>query len=143
MNEEQIRQFREQMEVRIVALLLGEASAFETAEIEKAIRRDPELAAFHAQMRRTIELTREGSKEFQAANQPAAAQPKLSAERREALLAHFKKTKVMANPSDARPRRWEGWMIPVGLAAGIAALITLISLSFPPLKSFRKAAVSS
>ena len=57
MNEEEMKQLREQMEVRIVALLLGEASAFETAEIEQAMQRDADLAAFHAEMRRTIDLT--------------------------------------------------------------------------------------
>src|SRR5258708_37585436 len=98
MNEQEIRELRERMEVRIVAVLLGEASAFETAEIEQAMQRDPDLAAFHAEMRRTIELTREASKQFQTASAPAAAQPKLSAARREALLAHFKQGKVVEVP---------------------------------------------
>src|SRR5437667_6212257 len=56
MNEEEMKELREQMEVRIVALLLGEASAFETAELEEAMRKSPELAAFHVQMRRTVDL---------------------------------------------------------------------------------------
>src|ERR1043165_2263211 len=98
MNEEEMRQLREQMEVRIVALLLGEASAFETAELEQAMQRDPELAAFHAQMRGTIDLTRHASKQVPAPSQPATEQPRLSPERREALLARFKEGKVVKAP---------------------------------------------
>jgi len=129
MNEEEMKQLREQMEVRIVALLLGEASAFETAEIEQAIQRDPELAAFHTEMRRTIELTREASKQFQTASAPAAAQPKLSAERREALLAHFKQGKVVEVPIKrlAPPRR-RHWLVPASLAAGIALFLSALAM---------------
>src|SRR5437867_7943151 len=71
MNEEEMKELREQMEVRMVALLLGEASAFETAELEEAMRKRLELAAFHAQMRRTIELSREATRQFQPSNQRA------------------------------------------------------------------------
>src|SRR5438477_1569459 len=123
MNE----QNKEQMEIRIVALLLGEASAFETAEIEEAIQKNAELAAFHAQMRRTIELTREASKQFQATAQPPAEQPKLSAERREALLAKFKEAKVVVAPiaDRAHGRRW--WLVPASLAAAIIVLLSFIT----------------
>jgi len=129
MNEEEMKQLREQMEVRIVALLLGEASAFETAEIEQALQRDPELAAFHTEMRRTIELTREASKQFQTASAPAAAQPKLSAERREALLAHFKQGKVVEVPIKrlAPPRR-RHWLVPASLAAGIVLFLSALAM---------------
>src|ERR1043165_7371980 len=127
MNEEEMRQLREQMEVRIVALLLGEASAFETAEIEQAMQKDSELAAFHAQMRRTIDLTREASKQLSAPTQPAAEPLKQSPERREALLAHLKRGKeIQVTPS--RPPRGRGWLIPASLAAGILIFISILAV---------------
>jgi len=131
MNEEELKQLREQMEVRIVALLLGEASAFETSEIEQAIQRDPELAAFHTEMRRTIELTREASKQFQAVSASGPAQPKLSAERREKLLAHFRQGKVVGVPiKRLAPSRRRRWLVPASLAAGIVVFLSALAFNF-------------
>ena len=92
---------REQMEVRIVALLLGEASPFEAAEIQQAIAQDPALAAFHHQMKRTIGLVEETATQLKPAAQPAQPLPKLSPERREKLLKTFK---VVAPKELAAPR---------------------------------------
>ena len=71
MNPEQDKTFRKQFEVRIVALLLGEASAFETAELQEAMQKDPELATFHKQMQGTILLAREASSQPNADAQTA------------------------------------------------------------------------
>src|SRR6266404_4471314 len=129
MNDDQNRESRGRLEVRIVALLLGEASGFETAEIEEGMQKNPELAAFHAEMRLTIGLTREASKQFQTATQPAAEQPKLSTNRREALLAKFKQGKVLASAVPWLKRRQRKWLVPASLAAGIIVLVTLLSTS--------------
>ena len=125
MNEE--IDFRQQMEVRIIALLLGEASPFETAELEQAMQKDPELAAFHAEMRCTIELTREASKQVDTATQPAAAPLKLSPERREVLLARFKEREVVQDSgSETKPGSRRRWLVPASLAAGIIILLSAI-----------------
>src|SRR5437867_2006199 len=126
MNEE--IELREKLEIRIVALLLGEASAFETAELEEAMQRDPELVAFHSEMRRTIELTREASKQADTSAEPAAASLKLSPERREALLAHFRQTKLVSALDSQRKRAVRRWLVPVTLAAGITILVSILSL---------------
>jgi hypothetical protein len=46
MSSEPNKQLREQLEVRVIAMLLGEASAFETAELNEILAKDAELAAF-------------------------------------------------------------------------------------------------
>ena len=126
MNGDSQNELRERMEIRVVALLLGEASAFETAEIEQALQSDAKLAAFHDQMRRTIGLTREASKQFSAITQTAVEPPKLSPERRAALLAHFQKGKVVATPAVLPKRRRRRWLLPTSLAAGFVVLASVI-----------------
>ena len=59
MNPERPEDPREQMEVRITALLLGEASAFEEAELHEAIENDEELKAYYEAMRGTVNLVEE------------------------------------------------------------------------------------
>ena len=54
MNPERPDDPRELMEVRITAMVLGEASAFEEAELRDAIAGDPELKAYHEEMLRTV-----------------------------------------------------------------------------------------
>ena len=47
---------REQMEIRLVAFLLGEASEFEQAELRAAMEKDADLAAFHDELKATLGL---------------------------------------------------------------------------------------
>jgi Mg-chelatase subunit ChlD len=116
---------REQWEVRIVALLLGEASPFETAEVEQAMQDHPELAAFHDQMRRTVSLAQKASKPLPA---ETPQELKLSPERRETLLARFKQTEVVHFRAAQPERRRRGrWVAPLSLAAGVVALAGVVS----------------
>ncbi len=141
MNEDQQKELREQMEIRIVALLLGEASAFETAEIEQAIQKDAELAAFHDQMRRTIGLTREAFPQFSVGSPTAVEPPKLSPERRAALLAHFQRGKVAAAPAVLPKRARRRWLLPTSLAAGFVLFASVI-LSLNSRRFYRAARVT-
>ncbi|MCX8155316.1 MAG: von Willebrand factor type A domain-containing protein [Verrucomicrobiae bacterium] len=151
---------RQDMEARIVALLLGEASPFEEAQLLQAIRRDPELAAFYRDMQKTVGLLREvaqphaqGIKESTA---PAPA-PKLSPARRAALLAALETSPGAATPPAAQGsvasvppkpvpaslgrRVWRRIQQPIGpdmrwvwkLAAAVVALAMLASLLMPAL----------
>ncbi len=121
---------RAELETRLTALLLGELSATEAAELNTAIARDPQLAQLHARLQQTIQLVREASA---AAPQAVAGQtdsPRLSEERRAKLLAHFKTapmpTAKQATPS---PRRRElKWMLPLGLAAVFVGLISFAAI---------------
>src|SRR5687767_15956145 len=104
MTPEENKQLREQLEVRIVALLLGEASDFERAELQELMAKDPELAAFHERMKGTIGLVHATSKEPPADVSTASQeQPKLSAERRQVLLSVFREQPASAKNVTAMP----------------------------------------
>ena len=85
MNEETHNSTIEsELEARIVALVLGEASDFETEELNRLIALRPELAAFQQEMQQVHGLMQTlgaGEQETPDANW------KLSAERRESVLA--------------------------------------------------------
>ncbi|MEW6160121.1 MAG: von Willebrand factor type A domain-containing protein [Verrucomicrobiota bacterium] len=112
---------REQMEVRIVAWLLGEASEFEAAQLQEAIEKDPQLAAFHNQLRQTIDLAAKAAQP--AATQTATDQleKKLSAKRRETLFAQFKVAKERVPLRANLPIR--RFQFRFAVAAGIAILV--------------------
>ncbi len=86
------KQPREQLEVRVIAMLLGEASDFETAELEAILAKDAELAGFKTRMQGTMGLLEDALKPEPLEVQPVVAQPKLSQERREALFKAFRQT---------------------------------------------------
>ena len=115
---------RAELESRLTALLLGELSAEEAAALRQTMAQDAELAALHERLRLTIELVRETAaiSAGELSKQPAPL--KLSAARREALLAHFK---TVAPPQLARPRaRRISWLVPLAAAAAIVVLLGLL-----------------
>lgn len=141
MNEPN-QELQEQLEVRIVAMLLGEASAFETAQLQEILAKYPELAAFHERMKGTIGLAQEVSRKTTVeigagqakAWTPTEQQPKLSAERRQVLMSCFRqgKEEVISLPEPKRRRM--SWLAP--LAA--AAVVVLMGMLFiPTLKRLR------
>ncbi len=85
MNEETHNSTIEpELEARIVALVLGEASDFETEELHRLIALRPELAAFQQEMLQVHELMQTlGAGELENPD----ANWKLSADRRESVLA--------------------------------------------------------
>ena len=85
MNEESQNSWIEpELEARIVALVLGEASDFEREELNRQIERRPELAAFMLRMQKVHGLLRDvAASEFV----PQGEDWKLSADRRNAVLA--------------------------------------------------------
>ena len=110
---------RQELEVRLTALLMGELPPEEAAALEAQIAGDAELAALHARLRRATELLREATA---LPDQPAPPEPaRLSSERRERLLAHFKT--VTAPIASSKPRRNWREIVPLGLAAALIALI--------------------
>ncbi len=136
MNPDAPQTPREELEMRLTALLMGELSREEAAALERQIAADPDLAALHARLRQAMKLLREASA---LPEQPAPVQ--LSAERRERLLAHFQ-TAVPA-PSAAPiiklPRRDWSWAVPLGLAAALIALLggTILMNGFMPSEASR------
>ncbi len=85
MNEEQYdRPIDPELEARIVALVMGEASDFERDELDRITSERPEVASFKAEMQRVDALMRDvGAGDAIAENDDW----KLSSQRRSALLA--------------------------------------------------------
>ena len=103
---------REELESKLTALLLGELPDEQAFLLKEIIQRDPELANVHEQLKKTIELVRETEQAPEKNTSAERAQPKLSEERRQQLLAHFKtvKPREFAAPPRARfaPRPGRG-----------------------------------
>jgi len=116
----------EDLEARITALLLGELTPAEEAQVRQATEGNAELARLRDRLKRAIELVRETTTRpaEQTASQPP--QPRLSEERRQRLLQYFK---VLAPKELARPRR-KGmpWFVPMSIAAVLVALLSVGAL---------------
>lgn len=118
---------REELEMRLTALLMGELPPEEAAALEARMAAEPELAALHGRLRKAMELLREASAEPEPSAPAAPVQ--LSRERRERLLAHFKTPAPAAVapaapvPMVKKPRRDWSWAAPMGLAAALIALL--------------------
>ena len=111
---------REELEIRITALLMGELPPDEIAALQEQIATDAELSALHARLQRAMGLLREASA---IQEQPAPPVPaRISDERRARLLAHFK-GETKPGSVIVKPRRDWKWAVPLGLAASLMALI--------------------
>lgn len=136
MSNEKQNPSREQWEVRITALVLGEASPFEEAEIEKAVKEDAQLRAFYEGMKRTVRMVREISEAKK--KDGLAAQPRLSQKRRRMLLMLFKEPamKEVAYPESATNRSWAGTLIAI---AALFIILGMVAWTLLPALSKAKA----
>ena len=89
MNPDFPSQPREDIEVKITALLLGELDAAETELVRAAIDQDADLTRLHAELARALSLVREAVAQ-PAEPSAAAILPRLSEPRREALLERLR-----------------------------------------------------
>ncbi len=140
MNPDAPRTPREELEIKITALLMGQLAPEEVAEVEAQIAANPELAELHTRLARAAELLREA---WALKDAPTPAAPRqLSKERREQLLAKFRgikplptAPKTLSRPYPARPvpplpeQEPRSWRKPLILAASISALI-IVPLAF-------------
>src|SRR5882672_2620337 len=99
---------REEIEVRLTALLMGELPPNEAAALQAQMAGDAELTALHARLRQAVELLREASAIPEQPTPPVPVQ--LSSERRERLLAHFKSPASAAAAVIVRPKRDWKWV---------------------------------
>ncbi len=81
-------------ETRIVALLQGEASDFETEDLEKQMRENPELRVFHRRMKAVHGLLEAAVGDGGKAEGAGAEEWKLAPARREAVLARLREKKA-------------------------------------------------
>ena len=93
---------RSALESSLTALLLGELPHEQAAALHQKLAQDAELAKLYERLKQTINLVREtvASPAAQTADQPTPL--KLSDQRRQKLLQHFK---TVAPKEFARPRR--------------------------------------
>ncbi|HVU18880.1 MAG TPA: von Willebrand factor type A domain-containing protein [Candidatus Didemnitutus sp.] len=112
-----------EIEARIVAWVAGEASAFESADLERLIATRPDLADFKRRMEEARELAR-------AALRSDSTPMKMSATRRAELLKAIggaavptKAENTVAIPTPSRKRRNRYWV--PALATGLAAAAAL------------------
>ena len=132
MNPDFPQNERVKLEAKLTALLLGELHADEMATLSEAMGKDPKLAALYERLKATVELVREGAMQPRAEEQ---APLKLSAEKREKLLASFKTVK----PKElAKPRRMMDWLVP--LAACVAIVGVLAAMLLPSLAGTKRRA---
>lgn len=81
---------REQIEARITALLLGELPPEEAELLRWMIAQDPELQKLHRRLEIAVGLVRETVAQPAESSAEKIMPRKLSDERRQKLLAHFK-----------------------------------------------------
>ncbi|MBI5387845.1 MAG: von Willebrand factor type A domain-containing protein [Verrucomicrobia bacterium] len=117
----------ETLEARLTALLLGELTPAEAAEVRAALAQDAELARLHERLKLTIALVREAAASPAEKSAPPAVPVKMSPAKREKLLARFK---VIAPKELSQPRRRIRWYIPASIAAAVIGLLTLAGILF-------------
>lgn len=118
MNENLHTYIEPELEVRITALVLGEASEFEADELEKLISEKPELAIFHRRMQAMHDLLGETVKPKSDENW------QLSAERR----AILQKTFTQSTPAAAKlkPRRADRHQWKTAMAIAVCLLVCVV-----------------
>jgi len=121
MNPDNSQSPRQELEARLTALLLGELSDEEAASLRRIIEQDADLTRLYERLKQTIALAREATTNptEQTAAQPAPL--RLSGERRQKLLAHFKT--VAPREFVQTRRRGVPWFVPMSAAAVMVAMI--------------------
>lgn len=114
-------EFDEQNEARITALVLGELSPAEEADLKRAIKIQPELALLHGRIVQTIGLLGAAMSENKNAPAIQPSEPKLSEGRRQLLLRQFRT--VAPEEFKVPQRRGIPWIVPMGIAATIIGLL--------------------
>ena len=123
MNSDSPHNLRAELETRITALLLDELNADDADLLRKLIDHDVELKKLHDQLQRTIELVKESAVEMP--EKTPAAPLKLSDERRQKLLAHFKTVKL---PRVEERSRKLSRLIPLAASAAVVMLLGFLLL---------------
>ena len=113
---------REQLEARVLAMLLGEADASEKANLEALLSEDVELQAYREQMERTLSLAGEATQSLWSSRDSA---PKLSEDRRAAIQQAWGEELTESPKASGTKTFLENLhpLVPLGLAAGLAILL--------------------
>ncbi|HOB99758.1 MAG TPA: von Willebrand factor type A domain-containing protein [Verrucomicrobiota bacterium] len=120
-------------ESKITALLLGELAPDEARAVEQAIAADAALTALRDRLRTILPIVRQAVVGPEASAESSANGPRLSAERRDSLLRHFKT--IVPRGFDLPRSRWQSWLIPMSAAAVLIVMASLVLPSFGKAKS--------
>ncbi|MGB0743840.1 MAG: tetratricopeptide repeat protein, partial [Opitutales bacterium] len=127
---------RDELEVRVIALLAGELSETEADQLEKILANDSELSAFRDRMAELMGELHHGRDEFLA---PESESPrKLSQERRAKIFGDSSVLEVKSKSKRVwlRPAFW-------GVAASIAMVFMLSALLVPSFNKVRSISASA
>lgn len=130
---------REEIEAKLTALLLGELPAEEAQLLRWAISQDAALAQLHERLKLTVGFVRE------VAAHPADATPaqttplKLSGEKREKLLAHFKTVRPIIFLPPLPPKRRQ-FISLLEIAAVLTIVAVLAAMLLPSLAAAKRKA---
>ena len=119
---------REEIEAKLTALLLGELPEEEARLLRWAIEHDAGLAKLYEQLKRTIGIVREVSVKPAESDSIQSAALKLSGERRQKLLAHFKTPRPKVKELFWLKRIEMPSLIPVLVAVAIIAVLGAMML---------------
>ena len=124
---------REQLEAHVVAMLLGETSSFEEAQLRERLRQDEQLTKFSEEIQKTLSFVSESFDSGQAKKtKPSAI--RLNRARRRVLKKKFSESSRLAKREIASPDfRRTLWAI----AAVLALLFVVFGVIFPSLSSGR------
>jgi len=123
MNSDFSQLSKEERDLRMTALILGELSAEEAEETRQAIAADAELTREFEQRKQTIELVRETTamdRKISTDGTPL----KLDDGRRQKLLESFK-TPALREVQPRRPRNL--WYVPMSIAAILVGLLVIVA----------------
>ena len=126
---------RDQIEARLVAMLLGEASAYDEEQLREQLKTDADLARFYSEIQRTMPLLREAIASGQGKK---ASRVQLSSKRRKELKQTFVGDERLAKRKVMRP---EFRRLIIAAAAVIALLLVISALLLPAIQAPRSLAL--
>ena len=139
MNPETPKPNREEIEVRLTALLLGELPPSEAELLRWNIAQDTQLAQLHDRLKNAMNLVREVASHPEEPAAKPGAPLRLSDERRQKLLAHFKTvTPSEFTQGQDKPGRKTSWLLP--LAAVLMVSAVLAAMLLPAVSRSKRAA---
>ena len=133
---------REEIEAKLTALLLGELPAEEAQLLRWAISQDAALAQLHDRLKLTVGFVREVAANPAEATPVQTAPLKLSEERREKLLAHFKTIAPKEFVPLVPPLEKRREISPLlAMAAAVALIAVLAAMLLPALAKSKNKSV--
>lgn len=138
MNPELPKNPREELELRVTALLLGELSTDEAAAVREAIAKNPELSKLHDDLKETIQLVRTATT---SVSEPVTGQTtplQLSEARRKKLLTSFVIPPLKPSHRKAKPALQFHFLEALAVLAIIGVLAVMLLPALYPARSLGK-----